>query len=479
MNENFLPEKKVDKSLLGRDFFIPADLQGIFSFYLRGDFKNMGGKFMIEIDVNIVEIVTNRLFINSLDIFREYFQNSCDAIDDAIEAGILQEGDGRIKILLYKNKDSSRITIEDNGMGISVRYFKRTMNKIGNSDKSLETDRGFRGIGRLCGLAYCKKLHLTSTAKGETKFSVMEIDAEKLRREFFRNKNRSAESILQDVITFKEGIAKADEHFFRVELIDIVETNEDLLNVEKVRDYLSFAAPVAFSPDFNFQNEIYKHAASIDFKITEYKIFVNGEPCFKNYKTKFNTFRNDTDKIFNLDFREFYDGEKLIAWSWVGLSTFKGVLSEKRDTPDYKMRGIRLRAGNIQIGDGGVFKNLFRENRYTKYFIGEVYAVDTNLIPNSRRDYFEENDACNALETTLEKYFEELHARCNNASKEREKSRKTQSNKGIGIIKINRLPKPNWSKECKKLYNKICKIIRANPKLSGEELIRKFEEVIK
>ena len=47
MNKNFLPEKKVDKSLLGRDFFIPADLQGIFSFYLRGDFKSkLGGKFM-------------------------------------------------------------------------------------------------------------------------------------------------------------------------------------------------------------------------------------------------------------------------------------------------------------------------------------------------------------------------------------------------------------------------------------------------
>lgn len=63
-------------------------------------------------------------------------QNSCDAIDDAIEAGILRDGDGRIEIEIDKN--NRRITIEDNGLGLSTRYFERTMSKIGNSDKKLE-----------------------------------------------------------------------------------------------------------------------------------------------------------------------------------------------------------------------------------------------------------------------------------------------------------------------------------------------------
>ena len=368
---------------------------------------------MIEIGVNIVEIVTKGLYTNSLDIFREYIQNACDAIDDAIDAGILAEGDdksaGDGKIAIELDAAARRITIEDNGMGIPTRYFERTMSKIGNSDKTLKTDRGFRGIGRLCGLAYCREARFSSTAVGEPKLSVITIDAERLRKEFFSDNKHSAESVLRDVMTFSKETCAVDEHFFKVELIDIVDTNNALLDVEKVRDYLSFTAPVTYSPNFYYQSEIYKHAAVLNFKITEYKIEVNGEPVVKNYKTTVQT-RMGKDEIFGVDFRDFKDDAgNLIAWIWIGLSNFKGVLDQTGGTADNKMRGIRLRAGNIQIGDAEALKNLFAEARGTTYFIGEVHTVDTNLRPNSRRDYFEENEACNALEGALRDYFRELH----------------------------------------------------------------------
>lgn len=362
---------------------------------------------MIEIGVNIVEIVTKGLYTNSLDIFREYIQNSCDAIDDAIEAGILAEGDGKITIEL--DAAARRITIEDNGMGIPTRYFERTMSKIGNSDKTLKTDRGFRGIGRLCGLAYCREARFSSTAVGEPKLSVITIDAERLRKEFFSDNKHSAEYVLRDVMTFSKETCAVDEHFFRVELINIVDTNNALLDVEKVRDYLSFTAPVTYSSNFYYQSEIYKHAAALNFKITEYKIEVNGEPVVKNYKTNVQT-RMGKDEIFGVEFRDFKDdADNLIAWSWIGLSNFKGVLDQKEGTADNKMRGIRLRSGNIQIGNDTALQHLFAETRGTTYFIGEVHTVDTNLRPNSRRDYFEENEACNALEGALKNYFKELH----------------------------------------------------------------------
>ena len=361
----------------------------------------------IEIGVNIVEIVTKGLYTNSLDIFREYIQNSCDAIDDAVDAGILEEGTGKIAIEL--DSESRRIIIEDNGMGIPTRYFERTMSKIGNSDKSLKTDRGFRGIGRLCGLAYCREARFSATAAGEPKLSVMKVDAEKLRKEFFSDNKHSAEYVLHDVMKFSKDTCAVDEHFFRVELIDIVDTNNTLLDLEIVRDYLSFTAPVTYSPNFYYQTEIYEHAAALNFKITEYQIEVNGEPIVKNYKINVQT-RMGKDEIFGVDFRDFYDTDKhLIAWIWIGLSNFKGVLDQTSGTADNKMRGIRLRAGNIQIGNSESLKNLFNEARGTTYFIGEVHTVDTNLRPNSRRDYFEENEACNALEKALSDYFKELH----------------------------------------------------------------------
>lgn len=362
---------------------------------------------MAEVGVFTLESLATGMYPSSLDTFREYIQNSCDAIDKALADKILTEDAGIVEITIDPNK--RRITIEDNGTGISVLDFKSTLTNIGYSDKSLETDRGFRGIGRLCGLAYCRELHFISTAKGEGIQSTVIFNAAKLRELFYSKKKYTIKEALDEIVSFETVATDNNEHFFRVEMIDIVETNNDLLDVAKVREYLSFVAPVTYSSNFPYQELIYKHATELNFIITEYKIEVNGEPLDKPYKINVQTFMGN-DEIFGLDFRDFRDDAgNLIAWCWIGLSTIKGILSEKKDTPDYKMRGIRLRAGNIQIGNQEVFKNLFKENRGTKYFIGEVHTVDKNLIPNGRRDYFEENEDCNVFENNLRDYFEELH----------------------------------------------------------------------
>ena len=362
---------------------------------------------MAEVGAFTLENLTTGMYVESLVIFREYIQNACDAIDKAVDAGILQEGDGKIEIAIDAAK--RRITIADNATGISVLDFKSSLINIAYSDKTLETDRGFRGIGRLCGLAYCRELRFISTARGEGIQSTVIFDAAKLRAIFYSDKKYTVKEALDEIVSFETTVADADEHFFRVELLDITDTNKDLLDVEKVRDYLSFVAPVIYSPQLYYEELIKQHADALNFTITEYKIEVNGEPLEKPYKINVRTRRLGDDEIFGLDFRDFRDeAGKLLAWSWIGLSTFKGILSEQRETADYKMRCIRLRAGNIQIGDEYALQDLFTESRGTKYFIGEIHTVDTNLRPNGRRDYLEENATYKILETALEKYFAEL-----------------------------------------------------------------------
>jgi molecular chaperone HtpG len=74
------------------------------------------------------------------------------------------------------------------------------------------------------------------------------------------------------------------------------------------------------------------------------------------------------------------------------------------------MRGLRLRKENIQIGGEDALQKLFKEDRGNSYFVGEVFAVDKDLIPNSQRDYFNENPARVYYERELRRYFnEELH----------------------------------------------------------------------
>lgn len=167
---------------------------------------------MAEVGVFTLETLVNGMYPSSFDIFREYIQNSCDAIDDAVEDGILAENDGKITIEL--DVKARRITIEDNGTGISVLDFKPALKNVGYSDKTLKTDRGFRGVGRLCGLAYCKEAHFISTAKGEGIQSTIIFDAAKLHQLFYGEKKYTIKEALDEITSFETIVADTDEHFF-------------------------------------------------------------------------------------------------------------------------------------------------------------------------------------------------------------------------------------------------------------------------
>lgn len=357
---------------------------------------------------NILENLTTGMYKNSQIIFREYVQNSCDAIDNAIAMGILIPNDGKIDIWI--DTDNRFVSIEDNGIGIRAMEFETTLRAIAQSDKQLDTEKGFRGIGRLCGLAYCRELIFSTTAKNENIVSTMRIDAEKLRSRFY-GKKYTAQEVLDDVMTVEKKTSDdvVADHWFKVEMIDINVENEVLLDVATIGNYLSFVAPVEYRNTFFLSQKIYEHAATLHFKIDEYRINLNGDQLVKKYKTDFKTSLGE-DEIFDLRFKDFYNDDKqLIAWSWIGLSKFKGVIKQDSKTSNNRMRSIRLRKGNIQIGDADALQKLFSEERGIHYFIGEVFAVDKNLIPNSQRDYFIENFALKNFEKALTDYFGELH----------------------------------------------------------------------
>lgn len=96
--------------------------------------------------------------------------------------------------------------------------------------------------------------------------------------------------------------------------------------------------------------------------------------------------------------------EKLLRW-------YSPIIGGQPAIPKInQMRGLRLRKENIQIGGEDALQKLFKEDRGNSYFIGEVFAVNKDLIPNSQRDYFNENPARAYFERELRRYFnEELH----------------------------------------------------------------------
>lgn len=356
---------------------------------------------------NILDNLTTGMYRNPLVSYREYIQNACDSIDHAVDEGILSSVDqGKINIWLDSTKRV--IEIEDNGIGIPMADFRRVLGNIADSDKTLGEDKGFRGIGRLCGLAYCKRLCFYAKYKGETKMSILYCDAEKMRTLLDKHQKKQkkylAADILTEIYTFAEQPVKnVDEHYFRVVLENVDTQNNNLLDILQVKDYLSFVAPVSYQNSFYYRNKIYAQSKLLNQHIDEYSIKVNGEDIFKKYVTILKD-KNGVkyDDISDVSFHSLFneDGE-LIAWMWIGIIQFKQAIPKIN-----VMRGIRLRKENIQIGDEDAIQKLFKEDRGNSYFIGEIFALDNNLIPNSQRDYFNQNKSRASLEIALKEYFD-------------------------------------------------------------------------
>lgn len=85
------------------------------------------------------------------------------------------------------------------------------------------------------------------------------------------------------------------------------------------------------------------------------------------------------------------DRETLTAIGWLAKTSYKGSIYEKA------VKGIRLRKGNILIGDHQTLNVVFKDARFNGWSIGEIFAIDKLLIPNARRDNFEKNHAYFAL----------------------------------------------------------------------------------
>jgi molecular chaperone HtpG len=344
------------------------------------------------------------MYHDSKVIYREYIQNACDSIDTAACSGILNSiKEGAIEIWI--DIPNRTVTIEDNGTGISADDFAEMLTTIGGSQKQFDMNKGFRGMGRLCGLGYCTTLLFTSSAKGESVESMLTCDAATMRKMIDEHNAHTNDYTALEVLRATTSITSrltndVNSHYFKVELIGISSSNKDLLDKEQVKDYLTFVAPVPYRNTFTPRQSIYSHAKMLGLTIDEYSIQFEGEPIYKDYKPTVVTSKGE-DTITNVDFYAFRnDDGKLVAWLWFGITKFQAVLKKES-----KERGIRLRKENIQIGNDDALQKLFNEDRGQYYFVGEVFAIDKNLIPNSQRDYFNENDARTEFENLLKRYF--------------------------------------------------------------------------
>lgn len=372
----------------------------------------------VKIGKNVLENLTLGMYENKYTIFREYIQNSADSIDKAIREKILEKEEAQINIEINVRK--RYVKVYDNAMGISKEKFRLILSSIADSEKNYENDKGFRGIGRLAGLAYCKKMIFRSSYLGEKIISEMTWNGELL-KEILTNKNIRilASEVIEKITSYDEKIGKEDEHFFEVILEDITLENDDLLDINKVTNYLNEVSPVSYKNNFIYSSIIYEFVEKNNLKLDEYRILVNDIELFKPYSTKLYEPTKDGkkkayDEIKNIEIKTFFnENRKLIAWMWIGICSFNKKIPSLN-----QMRGIRLRKENIQIGNSETLNKFFKEERGNRYYIGEIFVVEPEIIPNGRRDYFIPSQETNQFEYLIEKFFyQELYSYYHYANK--------------------------------------------------------------
>jgi len=335
-----------------------------------------------------LESLTNGMYTSPLDMYREYIQNAVDSFDEAIDSGI--ETAEKLAIDIEVDEATRKVTIFDNGCGIPTAKAIGTLLDIGNSQKSRITARGFRGIGRLSGLSYCDKLIFRTSYKGEEVVTIVEFNALLLKKLLLpgKYKSESVEDVIEQIVTVRTEKEAPNKRYFQVEL-EGVWNEAGLVNSLVIKDYLLQHAPLQFSKEFKWGQVIAEKLRLSGYKIPQYKIRLNGEILYKPYTDTFisDRVKKFTDGISEVTVKKCYRNDKLSAVLWYAKTNFYGTII------DNSIKGIRLRQGNILIGDKSSCNSLFKEERFNGWLIGEIYVIDSEIIANSRRDGFEKNSA--------------------------------------------------------------------------------------
>jgi molecular chaperone HtpG len=227
----------------------------------------------IEIGKFTLESLTTGMYSDPESCYREYIQNAVDSLDTAFAEGLMQTENFRIEIIV----DGARreINIRDNGTGIKKDLVRKTLLDIGNSTKLHTTNRGFRGIGRLGGLSYCKKLSFCTTAVGDDEKTLITFDCEKLKALLVpgQSMEHNLQSVIEAVTDIKVMPEQASAHYFIVKMEDVDDISS-LLDLETVTDYISQVAPIPFRNRFYWGSEIKKELAQNGVTIAEYPVFI-------------------------------------------------------------------------------------------------------------------------------------------------------------------------------------------------------------
>lgn len=362
----------------------------------------------------LLGVVTVGMYDNPLELYREYIQNSTDAVYSR------ERNRGNVTISLDTRELSC--SVRDDGPGLTHTAAVRELVPVGRSQKRRGTDLGFRGVGRLAGLAFADAVTFRTRAGEEQPVTVITWRGTAVRN--YLGSTKDVGHVVRQSVDVSEVSGETyPAHFFEVKLQGIHRhAAGTLLNRGLVRKYVSEVCPVPFSSDWPFHTQ----AASVlaeagDVLTLEIKLDGDMEPIVRPFggAIRLSAKRNTRYRYFERLQIPSIDRQDMAAVGWIAHTEYTGAIPQAA-----AVRGIRARAGNVQIGNDLIFDRLFAETRFNRWCVGEIYIRDGRIVPNGRRDYFEPGPHTRNLENHLSVAFRRLTSRIRLKSKARNRGRK-------------------------------------------------------
>lgn len=368
----------------------------------------------VAVGKDVLELLSTAMYAEPLAVVREYIQNAADSIDAAFDAGLLgSERPGRIDVEI--DPLGRELRIRDNGIGVSASSVEPVLLSFGASAKRGTKARGFRGVGRLGGLGYAQRVLFRTRAAGDDSVVQVSWDCRVLKHILHDSDSRlDLQEAVRRVVTVERYPGRElPERFFEVCLQGVVRLSHDrLLNQGELTKYLQQVSPLPMDPALPF-------AADIEAHLSEYlprrriDLHVNGQgPVYRPFALNFPVSGSKRDRFRELQRLRFdaLDG----STSAVGWVLHHGYLGALQSAPE--IRGLRGRIGDIQIGEEGLFAEVFPEVRFNGWVVGELHVLDKGIRPNGRRDNFEHNAAHSHLLGQLIPVGRDVARRCRSSS---------------------------------------------------------------
>jgi len=342
-----------------------------------------------DIGGELVSLLSEGLYKNPLDAFREYIQNSIDA--------------GTRDVHLKFTGRSVFIT--DHGRGMSKEKLVQAR-RFGVSDKSILKDVGFRGIGIYSAFHLCDKMVLRTKVEGPTEEHLATFDFAGMRKAL--NDARLGKTdptgilnLLTEFVTFDTSDVNYAGQRTVVELHNIDDLHYgDLSNSKGVEKYLLDTIPIDFEPDFPYRKDINARLKDL---LPEDQRPIVVTLAFKNEPDRVLHKKMPPDLAEPL-FHEVKDKNgKLQAFIWGCRNTKPAKLDDKAGFV-YKLKGFT-------IGRYDSLRNAFQGRaQLYPWWTGEVYVVNDKVIPTTARDAFENNAASYALDLAVRAGLEPFRA---------------------------------------------------------------------